>query len=221
MMEDKIAGFAGTLSNLPGQTRIEFVFPEATYSIVGSCVVTTNAPPLTVYEMALYSQRDARWRDREFAGGMTFGQAGCYVACVAMVISRAGYIDDPPLVAGKMAAAGCFSGAYLAYPERIITCYPKILYAGALDWRNKPADLGRLKAELAKGPVICEVDFTPGGVLNQHFVVVERFTTDDADLEIADPWDGSRTRLMQRYALANWNVARALFGARLLRIADM
>lgn len=221
MMEDKIAGFAGTLSNLPGQTRIEFVFPEATYSIVGSCVVKTNPPPPTVYEMALYSQRDARWRDREFAGGMTFGQAGCYVTCVAMVISRAGYLDDPPLVAAKLAAVGCFSEAYLAKPERIVNCYPKMLYAGGLDWRNKAADLGRLKAELAKGPVICEVDFQPGGVLNQHFVVAERFTTDDADLEIADPWDGSRTRLMQRYALANWNVARALYGARLLRIADM
>lgn len=171
-------------------------------------------------KMILYSQRDPRWRDAVYAGNLTFAQAGCYVTCVAMIASLTGSDDTPPVVAGKLCNAGCFSGEFLSRPDRIPQAYPALAWDGALDWRSTAADLGRLQVELARGPMIIEVEFRAGGAappLDQHFVLIESFTSDGHDLHIVDPWDGSRTRLLERYALENWDLARAIYGARLLR----
>jgi len=173
--------------------------------------------------MTLYSQRDPRWRDQVYAGRMSFGQAGCYVTCVAMIASLTGSDDNPPVVAIKLREAGCFSGTYLSHPERIPQAYLGLQWDGLLDWRNQAADLMRLQVELAQGPVIIEVEFSPGGAAppnDQHFVVAESFTNDGKDLYIVDPWDGARTRLMERYALDSWDLARAIYGARLLRVGE-
>ena len=169
--------------------------------------------------ITLYSQRDERWRETVYSGGMTFGQAGCFVTCVAMIASAAGYPDTPPEVAKKLSAAGCFSGALLSYPDRIPNAYPKLKYGGTLDWRKRPADIIRLRQEIEHSPTIIEVEFAPGGAeppQDQHFVVLE--SLDGGDATILDPWDGARTRLMQRYALASWDVARSIYGARLLEV---
>ncbi len=170
--------------------------------------------------MAAYSQRDPRWRDEVYAGGLTIGQAGCYVTCVAMVASCAGYVDTPPQVALKLREAGCFSGALLANPHFIPNAYPALAWAGALDWRNRPANLVRLRAELERGPAIVEVEFWPGGAVppqDQHFVVAQSLT-DNGDLVIIDPWDGAEVRLLARYAQEHWDLARAVYGLRLLRV---
>ena len=55
--------------------------------------------------LMLYSQRDPRWRNEVYAGGLTFAAAGCYVTCVAMIASLAGYDDDPLEVARKLREA--------------------------------------------------------------------------------------------------------------------
>jgi len=48
-------------------------------------------PPEPSVVMTAYSQKDPRWRNIVFAGGKTLGAAGCYVTCVAMIASLAGY----------------------------------------------------------------------------------------------------------------------------------
>jgi hypothetical protein len=172
-------------------------------------------------EMMLYSQRDPRWRSQVYADSATFENAGCYVVCVAMIASLAGYEDEPPAVAQKLRDAKCFSGTLLNYPNRIPNAYPLLRWDGVIDWRTKPADIEKLRQELERGPVILEVDCHPGGTpppTDQHFVIAEQFTVDGKDLMIADPWDGTRTRLLERYALASWDLARTVFGARLLRV---
>ena len=170
--------------------------------------------------VALYSQRDPRWRNLVYAGGLTFAAAGCYVTAVAMMLSLAGYEDDPPTVAAKLREANCFSGALLTRPDRIPQAYPLMRYDGAAIWHRIPADLGEFEIELSKGPVIIEVDFVPPtAMFNQHFVVAERLTPDGKDLMIADPWDGTRTNLLERYAKDSWDLGRALYGMRLLRKA--
>lgn len=175
--------------------------------------------------ITLYSQRDPRWRNEFYSGGETFGSNGCYVTCVAMVLSLAGYTDTPPVVAQKMREAGCFSGAYLTRPDRIPDAYPLMRYDGPVDvskdgplrWHKTKADVSRFLSELEKGPVIIEVDFKVStAAFNQHFVVALREL--DGDIEIADPWDGSKTMLMQRYAKDSWRYERALYGCRLLRV---
>ena len=167
--------------------------------------------------LTLYSQRDPRWRDEVYAGGLTFSQAGCYVTCVAMIASLAGYTDDPPEVARKLREAGIFSGALLARPDKIPEIYPYLCYDGTVRWHKVAADMKRFGEELEKGPVIIEVDFKPPTAkFDQHFVVAEQFTTTGKDLVICDPWDGTRTKLLERYAKDDWDLARALYGMRLL-----
>lgn len=171
--------------------------------------------------LVLYSQRDPHWRNSVYAGGLTFGQAGCYVTCVAMIASLAGYDDEPPEVARKLREAGIFSGALLARPEKIPEIYPRLHYGGALRWHKVAADMERFRKELAEGTTIIEVDFKPPtSKFDQHFVVAERLTADGKDLMIVDPWDGARTKLLERYAKDNWNLARALYGMRLLRVKE-
>jgi len=163
-----------------------------------------------------YSQRDPRWRDVEYAGGLTFGAAGCYVTCVAMVLSLAGYTDTPPEVASKLHYVGAFVGANLSNAYRIPDAYPLTVWDGRHDW-DGPADVDVVRAELARGPTILEVDYNETtATQEQHFVVAVGLVGDD--IEIVDPWDGATTRLMERYALDHWDLARAVYGLRLLRV---
>jgi hypothetical protein len=181
-------------------------------------------PPKPV--MMAYSQRDPRWKDTIYAGGLTFGQAGCLVTCVAMIASLAGYEDTPPQVAEKLREANVFRGARLDYPARIPDAYPLLRWNGIHNWRNVPADISILADELSEGPVIIEVEFVPGGAMppdDQHFVVGEVLVgggDDEADLIITDSWDGSQTRLLERYALDNWSLARSVYRVWLLRVAE-
>jgi len=176
---------------------------------------------LPVPMMTLYSMRDARWRSTVYASGCTIGTNGCYVVSVAMIASLAGYTDEPPEVARKLREANCFVGGDLRYLARVPTAYPKLSCGGLVDWRSGPADLVRLRQELEKGPTILEVDFHPGGTpppVDAHFCIAESFTADGADLNIVDPWDGTRVKLLQRYALKSWDLGDAVWGMRLLRV---
>lgn len=186
-----------------------------------------NRPPLT-----LYSQNDPRWKDDPFAGGVPFGGpggAGCYTVAVAMINSLTGSLDEPPIVARALREAGCFEGAYLTHPERIPDACPGLCYDGPFDvskdgplrWHRTAADMDRVYEELSQGsPIIMEVDFAPGGEFNQHFIVCESWNEETGDLQIADPWDGTRKELLAAYSpvFGGWDLKRAIYGLRLLRV---
>jgi hypothetical protein len=185
--------------------------------------VQPDAPELT-----LYSQHDLRWAERVYAGGTTFAEAGCYVTAVAMSLSLAGYEDDPPTVAENLFTAGCFVGNLLTSPERIPDAYPKMEYAGTYRWHDSVADMDIFLGALKMGPVIAEVDFRPTTKrFNQHFVLVESWDEEGEDVWIADPWDGTRVRLLERYELTWYmllghqpKVENAICGLRILRPRD-
>jgi len=181
-----------------------------------------------------FSQRDPRWRNDEFAGGLRFETDGCYVCAVANILWYAGYSDEPPVVAKALRDAGCFSGAMLSRPHLIPTAYPGVQYNGPMDvsrdgplrWHDGDADMERVFAELEKGPVIAEIDFQwRTQTFNQHFVVLVEPTddkrdiwiNDPRDIWINDPWDGSVVRLLQKYAGEYWKLERAVYGLRLLQ----
>lgn len=174
--------------------------------------------------VAAYSQNDPRWAGQVYAGGTTFASAGCYVVCVSMLATFAGYADTPPQTAARMRSAGCFSGNMLSYPQRIPTAYPK------LEWPpdayfNREGD--RLKKEtwfsigpmLMRGPLILKVDYKPENYkFNMHFILATG-AIGDADLEIVDPIDGQRSTLLERYGGARgWSARQAIFGYRGLRV---
>ncbi|MBN1815373.1 MAG: hypothetical protein JXA14_26310 [Anaerolineae bacterium] len=175
----------------------------------------TNRPP-----MALYSQNDPRWKNLVYAGGSTFGQAGCYVVAVAMIASLAGSVEDPPRVAEELVRAGCFEGNLLTKPENIPLAYPGLRYDGSYRWHTEAADMSVVWEELARSPIIVEVDFKPGGGFNQHFVVAEAWNEETAGIQIADPWDGRRKELPAAYSpvYGGWSLERAIYGLRLLRV---
>lgn len=171
--------------------------------------------------MTPYSQRDPRWRSVEYAPGFSIGRWGCYLCCVAMLASAAGYEDTPPEVAAKLRAANVFEGGELLRVALISQAYPKLEYTGRYDWLNTPADMIRVRRELEKGPAIVEVDFRPStSAVETHFVLAWDFTEDGKDLYISDPWDGSDTLLMERYAEDDWTLSRAILGLRLIRVRE-
>lgn len=215
--------FLNALRN--GQVREELLYPDEQVPPEWE-----KAPPLSVVvrhegglyrltrrPLRLYSQRDPRWAAAPL-GDTTIGKAGCYITCVAMLASLAGYSDTPDQTLAKLMQAGAMSGPLLLYPERIPTAYPKLEWRGRLDYRNVPADVDRVRRELASGPTIIEVDFDPRAPgFNQHFVLGLGFVDDD--IEIADPWDGhAKLLLRSRYAFPKGGLARAIHGLRLLRV---
>lgn len=184
-------------------------------------------PPPPHPSLTLYSQRDPRWKDLIYAGDKRHGTDGCYVSAVAMILSLAGYADSPVVVAEKLRNVGAFSGAFLSKPEKIPDAYPLMRYDGPFDvsrdgplrWHDGSCDLPRFMQELESGPLIMEVDFKhQTQEFNQHFVVAVRALDEGRDILIADPWDGTETRLMQRYAGADWDLKRTIYGVRLLRV---
>jgi hypothetical protein len=176
-----------------------------------------KAPPL----LGNYSQRDPIWRNEIFAGNLRFETDGCYVCAVADIVAMAGYSSPPDRVADALGVANCFNGANLSYPERIPNAYSNLRYDGTLQWHLGPANMTRIWDELEKGPVIAEVDFQwKTQVQNQHFVVLVEPTEDKSDIWIHDPWCGARVRLLQMYAGEHWDLARAIYGLRLLRVRD-
>ena len=189
-----------------------------TLALLARVLDTDTEPTLT-----LYSQRDPRWRDVEYTPGYTFGASGCLVTCVAMIASYAGYPDTPPELAARLRGFDCFVGGELSRPQNIPKAYPKLDWQDRVDWRDEPADIPALLDYVDQCPTIVEVDAHPGGAQppdDQHFVVAIGYTEDKSDLWIADPWDGSETLLLERYALTYWDLARAVFGVRLLRVDE-
>lgn len=179
----------------------------------------------TTPEVVLLAQRNPAWKDYEYAPGFTIGAKGCLITCCTMIIAAAGYDVTPVDVAKELARVGCFVGGDLIHPELIPEAYPKMRWVQRIDWRNRkltPYDLASLEGLLEGGPVILEVEGKPGGAqppTDQHFVIALRFIAGNSDLEIVDPWDGTYTHLLERYALAHWDLARAIYGARVLRVS--
>lgn len=194
-------------------------YATETLALLNRALEIDTEPTLT-----LYSQRDPEWRDEEYAPGYTFGAKGCLVTCVAMIASYAGYTDTPPQIATMLREQHCFVGGNLSNPQYIPIAYPALQWDGAVDWRKKAADLDALRDYVNQGPTVVEIEFVPGGAQppdDQHFVIALDFEGDD--LWIADPWDGSETLLLERYVeryAVNWNLARAIYGARLLRVKE-
>ena len=199
--------------------RIAIAFPDShgfrwyEYKATGSVLFMGEAPdtaPVVTPEtepnwqdIGRYSQNDPRWRDLEYAGGTSFGSAGCFVVCVAMLAqaSEPDALLTPPEVARALRDAGAFNGNLLSNPQYIPSAFPNLTIdsletRGAVHYRDTAADMEYIAAELVNGPLIAEVAFDPrrkvydGKNWNQHFVLIVSVDLDNDTAMIADPWDG-------------------------------
>lgn len=172
-----------------------------------------------------YSQNDPRWAGQVCAGGTTFATAGCYVTCVSMVATYAGYADDPPETARKLREAQCFHENMLSYPQRIPAAYPDLEWPAGAYWNRTGERIDEVKWEAIKtmilfdGPLILKVDYRPENYkFNMHFVLAVNVIDDD-DLQIIDPIDGQYSSLLERYGKTRgWSARQAIFGYRGLRL---
>jgi len=84
---------------------------------------------------------------------------------------------------------------------------------GMYECSQRAAPLYIIQNALATGHgVVCEVDFTPGGSINQHWVRVVAISSDEADC--MDPWQRpgcEMVNLLDYYGRnAGWNLERAI-----------
>lgn len=192
------------------------------YQLTKATVITPPSPPI---EIKPYSQNDPRWKNEIYAGGSTFGQAGCFVVSVAMIVSLNLPDETPVDVAANLRNAGCFTGNMLDNLSRVSYAYSFLKWGGFIHWRDKAANLGGIAEEIAMhGATILEVKFNPllDGIdnfpkTNQHFVVAIEVRGED--VKIIDPWDGNYHDLKEsRYAKPkSWTAKRAIQGIRLVR----
>lgn len=175
-------------------------------------------------KLTAYSQNNPLWAGEIYAGDTTFSRAGCLVCCVAMIVSLVCTGDiTPPEVAYHLRQAGAFEGALLSHPDRIPVAFNWLQWAGVTHYRNGPADMDAIAAEVAQyGATIAELKWDPRGTEpqtgNQHFAVITAVSEDHQDATIIDPWDGASKLLSTtRYRLSGWNAARTIYGIRRVR----
>jgi hypothetical protein len=161
-------------------------------------VITPPPPndPLPQLPVEAMSQNDPRWKSiRLGTSGVTIGQQGCLITCVAMVARFYGYDTDPARLNTWLKDHNGYSNGNL------FNWYSTWLKVAT--WEeclNIPAPLNKLDEALAKGePCICWVDFDPNtAVMDMHWIVITGKLGAD-DYVMIDPWDGWQGSFKSRY----------------------
>jgi hypothetical protein len=155
------------------------------------------------FTLVRYSQQDPRWKDDILGKGRgSLGNLGCAVASVAMYTSGWGFIETPGSLNQKLKSVGGFVGQAIVW-SAVNRLYPQIRFRALTLCENSAAPVDDIDASLAGGqPVIVEVDFSPAGGLQTHWVVVYRKL--GQDYLMLDPWpyptDTGEVTLMTRFA---------------------
>jgi len=170
-------------------------------------------PDVTPRAEAL-SQRDPRWKSAILGfSSYSIGAQGCALTCAAMIARLVNPALYPVALQDLLKPAGGFWQANLnwATVPRVV---PGLTFDGITNWEHGGADVDAIIAHLEQHPLILWIDYTPGGGQQSHFVLGLEYLPDFEDIVIADPWDGYTGRLLFRYGLTGWTLARAIYGMR-------
>lgn len=149
----------------------------------------------------LWSQRDPRWaNDRMGASYITLGQEGCLVTCTASLLNFLGIKVDPKTYNSLLTARGGYAPPNLMYWKM-----PDVLWKGEVERAEYSGWFSGGKgweafanAILESGrPALAQVDFVPGGAVNQHWVLL--IGKIDGVWWCYDPWYGAVSALNARY----------------------
>lgn len=172
-------------------------------------LLESNWPTDTLPEIMAYSQRDERWRN-DLMMTVTIGGYGCAMTCCAMLASQFDPNITPQTLNKFLRNNGGYTSDNRIYWSKVSELIPQLKYETYVKWTYTPADVDFVLSEIDKQPVILQVDFKPQTVYpDMHFVLAIAHNT--SDIEIIDPWDGSKTKLLERYALDNWDLKRAIY----------
>lgn len=155
------------------------------------------------FTLVRYSQQDPRWKDDQVGKGRgSMGSVGCAVASVAMYASGWGFGETPGSLNQKLKSVGGFVGQAIIW-SALSRVYPQIKFTALTLCEGSAAPIDDIDASLAGGqPVIVEVDFSPSGGLQTHWIVAYRQI--GKDYLILDPWpyptDAGEVTLMSRFA---------------------
>jgi hypothetical protein len=172
--------------------------------------------------MTAFSQRDPTWRDTLIGSSrLTIGEGGCCLcACAAawsdlcdttydpLTVNQAltagkWYVDDPEFGPCLLVADGCE-----LYGLSVVS---------AIWCADTPAPSAKLRACLDVGQtVVIEVDFHPGGRLENHWVqLTSAGMAARGGWQILDPWGrpGATTRSLTDYLAPGWDAARGIMAA--------
>lgn len=209
--------------------------------------LATEGPEERPRRPPAFWQRDRlRWASHKYArqcgGWHTIESAGCLVCCVSMLAAWAGYDTDPKRTAQELDEAKAFVGDNLSHPSRVEEVFHTLRWhhnadllgkhSSYINWRKAAVDLEALQALLREYPVTVEVDMSPGGAVQQHFVLAYEYVPDPDgglydDLLIADPWTGGYGSILDYFhpAWLSWcervsitRVQRAVTGARVWEV---
>jgi len=154
------------------------------------------------FALVRYSQQDPRWKDERLGGGRdTIGHIGCALTSVAMYASGWGFNETPGTLNRKLKDVGGYVHQAIVWGA-ITKLYPQIKCTGLTICGDTPAPLTDITASLAGGqPVIVEVDFSPAGGLQTHWVLLHKRLGDD--YLMLDPWpypvDQDEVTLLERF----------------------
>jgi GH25 family lysozyme M1 (1,4-beta-N-acetylmuramidase) len=169
-------------------------------------------PPATMLAIKPLSQRDTRWASHKLGYSYyTIGGYGCLITAISMILNWYGKSTDPAQLNDALVRVGGFTGANL-YWNAIAQVQPDVYLAKAIDCYYIPAPLHEIDALLADDvPVLVHVDFTPGGAVDQHWVLI--VGKSGSDYIINDPWTGEQGSFRTRYG----DPARWIFRIRAYR----
>lgn len=152
-----------------------------------------------LFDVQLWSQRDPRWSsDRMGSSYITLGQEGCLVTCVASVMEYLD-IDTNPKHYNRLLTE---NNGY-QYPNKMYWLMPEVLWTGKVKRLEYKTFYGTGWESAAQAiiddgrPALAQVDFVPGGVMNQHWVVL--IGKINGVWWCYDPWYGSTAALNARY----------------------
>ena len=163
--------------------------------------VTDPPPPSGGLDIPLFCQRNSPWSGiRLGASAHTVGARGCAMVAATM---RAWLVDntlDPGKVVTWLNANGGFTSTGNLYWAKVAQMVNGLQFADYYTWRDagQVANMTIVRRELAKGPVVIQVDFIPGTTqLDSHFVLALREV--NGDIEFIDPWTGTKRWLKTSY----------------------
>jgi len=158
------------------------------------------------FQLVYHSQQDPQWK-KDILGfgdpGDTIGYVGCALTSVAMLLSGHGYAETPKTLNQKLKNVNGFVSAGIRWGA-VSQIYPNVTLKAFIPCSTSDAPLAQIDAAIAAGqPAIVQVDSSPAGGIQTHWVVIYGKTGDD--YLMLDPWPyqpdaAKEDLLMKRYA---------------------